>query len=107
MIESGRVRLSVSDVERSLRFYVETLGVKLVTSDNGGARVDLGGGFEVDLVADAGSGASPAALALTLRGDFAEAVATYENRGLAIERHDTYAECTDPDGNVLRFEPSP
>lgn len=104
MIESGRVRLSVADVERSLRFYVETLGVKLVTSGNGAARVDLGNGFEVDLVA--GSGTGPAALALTLRGDFDEAVATYENRGLAIERHGTHAECTDPDGNVLRFEPS-
>lgn len=102
MIESGRVRLPVSDVERSLRFYIETLGVKLVASGEGTARIDLGGGFEVDLVRENGH----AALTLALRGNFEEAVATYENRGLVLTRHELYAECTDPDGNLLRFEPS-
>ena len=103
MIESGRVRLPVSDVERSLRFYIETLGVKLVASADGTARLDLGGGFEIDLVREPGH----VALTLAVRGDYEEAVATYENRGLILTRSDTHAHCTDPDGNLLRFEPSP
>lgn len=104
MIESARVRLPVVDVERALRFYIERLGVKLVST----ARVDLGGGFEVDFVL--ASQPAPAQLALCVRGDFDEALGTYENRGLALSRgRDTvgpYAECTDPDGHQLRFVPA-
>ena len=102
MIDGGRVRVPVSDVERSLRFYIETLGVKLVASGVASARVDLGGGFEIDLV----SGQGHVTLVLLLRNDFDEAVRTYENRGLAITRGASFAECTDPDGHTLRFEPA-
>lgn len=100
MIDGGRVRVPVPDVERSLRFYIETLGVKLVAAEAATARVDFGGGFEVDLVA--GSGA--VTLVLRIRGDFEEALHTYENRGLVFERGDSFAECTDPHGHTLRFE---
>lgn len=106
MIESGRVRLPVADVERALRFYIERLGVKLIASPAGTTRLDLGGGFEIELVQGTGS----TALALQLRGDFDEAIGTYENRSLVLQRGEgpngPYAECTDLDGNVLRFEGS-
>jgi catechol 2,3-dioxygenase-like lactoylglutathione lyase family enzyme len=102
MISAGRVQLPVADVERSLRFYIERLGVKLV----GAARIDLGGGFLIELV----SGAGHTTLALQLHGDFEEAIETYENRGLAFTRGEgvagSYAECIDLDGHTLRFEPS-
>lgn len=108
MIESGRVRLPVANVERAVRFYIERLGVKLVASTPC-ARIDLGGGFEIDLVAGAVS--APTALELVLRGSFEEALGTYENRGLALVRGNDgtspFAECTDLDGHRLRFVPGP
>ena len=107
MIESGRVLLPVADVERALRFYIERLGVKLIASPAGTTSLDLGGGFEVELMPGTGS----ARLALQVRGDFEEAIGTYENRGLVLQRGQgptgTYAECTDLDGNVLHFESPP
>lgn len=103
MIEAGRVRLPVADVERALRFYIERLGVKLVES--AAARIDLGGGFEIDLVEQPKSG--PTLLSLRIRGDFEEALGTYENRGLVLVRgtdaNGPYAESTDLDGHSLRF----
>ena len=106
MIEAGRVRVPVADVERALRFYIERLGVKLVGSGEAVARIDLGGGFQVDLV----QGSGHVTLGLQLRGDFEEAVGTYENRGLVFARgsdaNGIYAECKDLDGHSLRFEPA-
>lgn len=101
MIEAGRVRLPVRDVERALRFYIERLGVKLAA----GAVLDLGSGFAVELCK--AEVIHPVELVLQVRGDFEEAIATYENRGLALQRvEDDGAQsvvCVDPDGHTLRF----
>lgn len=102
MIDGGCIQLPVADVERSLRFYVERLGVKLVASGDGWARIDLGGSFEVELVRGP---SAPGRLILRVRGSFEEAVATYDNRGLGLTRSADHAECTDLDGHVLRFVP--
>lgn len=110
MIAGGRVLLHVADVDASVRFYVERLGVKLVAQRPGvDAVLDFGGSFELALE----QGPTPrsaeraSVIELVVRDDFEGTVVTYENRSLDLHRGRTargdYAELRDPDGHRLRL----
>jgi len=123
MISGGLVTLFVDDVGTSVRFYIETLGMKLV-AEAGQARavIDAGDGFRIAL--ERGTPPSPAprtdssittprsvpaapssSIGLFPKVPLREAVAIFENRGIAFEIVDeaarTLARFRDPDGNSL------
>jgi catechol 2,3-dioxygenase-like lactoylglutathione lyase family enzyme len=109
MIRGGVVVLPVSDVARAVRFYVETLGMKLVEESAAGeAILDAGEGFRIALRAQAGAdrGGAPA-VGLYPKLPLREAVAIFENRGVAFDIEDgpavVLAHFRDPDGNRLHL----
>jgi len=104
MICGGTVTLNVSDIGRSVRFYVETLGMKLVEESGvESAVIDAGEGFRIRVR----GAATPQSAAITLdtKVPIDEAIAIYENRGVTftVERGPgvTIARFADPDGNQL------
>ena len=112
MIRGGLVTLFVQDVGRAVRFYVETLGMKLVEeSGEGRAVIDAGDGFCIALRASSSSSSSSTGrpsignVGLYPKVPIAEAIAIYENRGVKFDTKDegpvTVAHFSDPDGNVL------
>jgi catechol 2,3-dioxygenase-like lactoylglutathione lyase family enzyme len=120
MIESGFVTLFATDLLRSQKFFIETLGMKLVQVDSAErAMIDVGSGLQLALCASRvtrpktvsgsqdGHAPKPMSVGLRIRGDFDAAIAVYENRGIAfcIERgeHELVAHFADPDGNPFYF----
>lgn len=109
MIRGGLVTLFVRDVGRAVRFYVETLGMKLVEeSGPHWAVVDAGDGFRIGLhegAAVAGRGAFEPSVGLYPKIPIREAIAIFENRGVMFDVKDesavTLAYFRDPDDNVL------
>lgn len=113
MIRGGNVTLLVRDVGASVRFYVETLGMKLV--EEGGpawALIDAGEGLQIGLHAEKapapGTGArgrSAPSVGLTPKIPLDEAIAILENRGVTFHVHvegpRKLAFFQDPDGNAL------
>lgn len=104
MIRGGNATLSVSDMDRALRFYIETLGMKLALREGAGfAVVDAGGGFCVGLRLRAAGAAAPASGAEAVCAiGFAvdkldDVIAVLANRGVAFDG----ARFADPDGNPL------
>lgn len=101
--------LQVRDVAEAVRFYVETLGMKLV--EDGGAAwatIDAGEGFSIRLHAAASRGApvtGGAAVWLHPKLPLDEVIAVLGNRGVtfAIEQDGglRLARFEDPDGNPL------
>src|SRR5436190_147672 len=105
MICGGLVTLSVKDVAASVRFYIETLGMKLV--EEGGPKwavIDAGDGFRIALREGKG-GVTGSSVGLLPKVPLKEAVAIFENRGLSFavseEGSNTIARFADPDGNSL------
>jgi catechol 2,3-dioxygenase-like lactoylglutathione lyase family enzyme len=98
MIRGGFVRLQTSDLDRALRFYIETLGMKLVEQAAGAAVLDAGDGFHLRL--EAGAGGAPTAITFLVKVPLAEATSIYENRGVVF---DAGARFRDPDGNLLEL----
>ena len=109
MIRGGLVTLNVSDTGRAVRFYVETLGMKLVEEAGGGwAVIDAGEGFRIGLHeggAVEGRGAYAPSVGFYPKVPIAEAISIYENRGVKFDvKKDgpvTLAHFRDPDDNVL------
>lgn len=99
MIDGGIVRLPVKDVNASVRFYVETLGMKLVELSEGSAVIDCGEGF---LIALSQSTERRAAIGLRPKMPLEESKAILENRGIAFDEKSYFL---DPDGNVLYLAP--
>jgi catechol 2,3-dioxygenase-like lactoylglutathione lyase family enzyme len=103
MIRGGVITLRVKDVGASVRFYVETLGMKLVSERERSAILDAGDGFQVAL--ESAVGALPATSSVrvdfTTKVPLREAIAIYENRGVVFEEHDGIASFRDPDGHLL------
>ena len=116
MIRGGLVTLFVRDVGTAVRFYVETLGMKLVEEGGAGwAVIDAGDGFRIGLhqtqasamdpVTTGNRGALTPSIGLTPKVPIREAIAIYENRGVVFDVKDdgpvTLAHFRDPDGNAL------
>ena len=78
--------LGAQNLTRAVRFYVETMGMKLAAENALGARIDAGDGLRFQLVKDGPVLLSP--LSLFARGDLDETRAIYENRGLVFTRED-------------------
>jgi catechol 2,3-dioxygenase-like lactoylglutathione lyase family enzyme len=101
MIRGGAVVLNVADVGQAVRFYVETLGMKLVAEEAGGASIiDAGEGFQIELQSGPTSSARPT-VKLYAKVPLEEAVAIYENRGVRFVTSGQTATFSDPDGNTF------
>jgi catechol 2,3-dioxygenase-like lactoylglutathione lyase family enzyme len=118
MIRGGLVIYFVRDVEVAVRFYVETLGMKLVEQAPHWYVVDAGDGFRIGLhaakdasacepkhPAGATSSFSSPVINLFPKLPIHQAVAILENRGVSLTTQDidsgTIANFCDPDGNPL------
>jgi catechol 2,3-dioxygenase-like lactoylglutathione lyase family enzyme len=108
MIRGGVVLLNVSDVARAVRFYIETLGMKLVR-DDGAIIIDAGEGFHLGLRKGpiaSGANDQPGVIFYP-KVPIDEAIAIYENRGVVFVKIDrdeptkTLAYFKDDDGNLL------
>jgi catechol 2,3-dioxygenase-like lactoylglutathione lyase family enzyme len=104
MIRGAMVEIPVGDVATTIRFYIETLGVKLV-EDRGEACaiLDVGQGSLLALVKHS-HGAPRSCVGLEV-ANVERAVALLENRGIVFrsEGHGGRATSTfsDPEGNTL------
>ena len=109
MIAGGNVTLCVAELDRALRFYIETLGMKLVEESPGWAVVDAGEGFDIGLrvtVPDpAAQPSSRVSVGFRVKGLFDDALAVLENRGIRFEKKSAgamkIAAFVDPDENPL------
>jgi catechol 2,3-dioxygenase-like lactoylglutathione lyase family enzyme len=112
MIAGGNATLLVADLDRAVRFYVETLGFKLrVRHDPYWAEVDAGNGLVLGLH-PAATEPRPAVsgaitIGLEVNQPIAEVVQVLSNRGIVFQgpvREDgpvKLAFFADPDGNTL------
>jgi predicted enzyme related to lactoylglutathione lyase len=112
MFSSGNVTVYVSNMDRAVKFYAETLGLKLAYrfGDNW-ASVEAGKGLTIGL--HPASAEMPAgrpgsmAIGLELSGNIHEAVRTLEARGLKFDgpvnegKAGSFVGFRDPDGNQL------
>ena len=109
MIAGGQVTLFVRDVASAVRFWIETLGMKLVEEEKGYAVIDAGDGFRVALHSASGTPATPGKgspkIGLYPKMPIEDAIAILENRGVKFEivrdAKITIANFRDPDGNLL------
>jgi catechol 2,3-dioxygenase-like lactoylglutathione lyase family enzyme len=114
MFAGGIVTVFVTDMERSVRFYTQQLGLKLLQRyENNFATIDGGHGLTIGL--HPAAGASPNAgvksgisIGLYLTGAIRDAVRTLEDRGIVFaapivteEKTGEFAYFADPDGNSL------
>jgi len=97
MIRGGLVTLQVASVEAALRFYIETLGMKLVAD----ATLDAGDGFCLRLVEGPRRTDD---ITFHTKVPLAEAIAIYENRGVVFDAQGRFR---DPDGNTLTLTAAP
>jgi catechol 2,3-dioxygenase-like lactoylglutathione lyase family enzyme len=98
MIRGGMVTLSVRDLASAVRFYIETLGLKLVEERPEASVLDAGDAFLIELRTGTPGQAPP--LTLFPKVPLAEAISIYEMRGVAFAED---GEFSDPDGNRLRL----
>jgi len=114
MIRGGLVTLFVSDVDVAVRFYIETLGMKLVHAEDGFSVIDAGDGFSIGLhrrgKRDPKRGAAAPKVGLYPKLPIREAMAILENRGVTFEVIEddklVIADFHDPDDNVLYLRQS-
>jgi catechol 2,3-dioxygenase-like lactoylglutathione lyase family enzyme len=114
MIHGGNATIYVSDMDRSIRFYTETLGLKLKQRfGNKWAEVDAGPGLTIGLhppsehvgVKPGQRGATQVGLLVSRPLD--EVVKTLRSRGVTLEgsigggEGGRFAMLADPDGNPL------
>ena len=103
MVLGGMVTLFVRDASVAVRFYIETLGMKLVASREGSAVIDAGDGFLLELRNGALHPRGEAPIPLVTfyaKVPLVEARAIYENRGVVFDAEGRFA---DLDGNALRL----
>ena len=112
MFSSGNVTIYVADMDRSVRFYSETLGLKLAYRfGNHWASIEVGKGLTIGL--HPSSDRSPAgkhgsmAIGLELTGKIGDAIKTLESRGVRFQagvnegKAGSFVGFEDPDGNQL------
>lgn len=98
MIRGGMVTLAVRNVGEAVRFYIETLGMKLVEERAGSSILDAGDDFLIELRPGTPGAAVP--ITFFAKVPLAEAIAIYENRGIVFTTDGVF---NDPDGNPLRL----
>jgi catechol 2,3-dioxygenase-like lactoylglutathione lyase family enzyme len=111
MICGGHTVLYCSDVPTSVRFYIETLGMKLVQDLGKDLMIlDAGDGYRIALHKASESSpksGGPSGVGFCVRGHFEETVGIYENRGVKFRRivtpHAKLAYFQDRDGNELHL----
>lgn len=110
MIRGGLVTLYVRDVETAVRFYVETLGMKLVEqAPPDWAVIDAGEGFRIGLhkggLSEGARGVDAPSVGFYPKLPMNEAIQILENRGVKLDVKGDgplrLAHFRDPDGNVL------
>src|ERR1017187_1644942 len=112
MFSSGNVTIGVANMDRAVRFYTETLGLKLAYRFcDHRASVELGKGLTIGLPPS--SGEMPAerkgsmAIGLELSGSIEDAMKILEARGVGFQgpvnegKSGKFAAFEDPDGNAL------
>jgi catechol 2,3-dioxygenase-like lactoylglutathione lyase family enzyme len=127
MISSGLATVYVADIDRAIKFYVETLGFKLQFRAPGGgggaagggwAEIDTAGGLVLGLHVAGAHGPQPGAagsisIGFQVNQPIREVVAVLENRGVKFRgpiREDgpvKLAFFSDPDGTALYLAESP
>jgi catechol 2,3-dioxygenase-like lactoylglutathione lyase family enzyme len=114
MFAGGLVTVFVTDMDRSVRFYTEQLGLKLLQRyGNEFATVDGGHGLTIGLhpaatASTAVTKKSGVSIGLYLTGSIRDAVTTLEGRGITFDgpiikedKAGMFAFFNDPDGNSL------
>jgi catechol 2,3-dioxygenase-like lactoylglutathione lyase family enzyme len=114
MFAGGLVTVFVTDMDRSVKFYTEQLGLKLLQRyQNHFATVDAGHGLTIGLHPTSASGAvsepkTGISIGLYLTGPIDDAVKTLQARGVKFVgsilnegKAGKFAYLTDPDGNSL------
>ncbi len=122
MIAGGHVTLAVTDLGRAARFYLETLGMKLVAQNARTVTLDAGDNLIIVLlsgrrenrpIADLATVMPDTMIGLRAKGQLDDVVAVLENRGIVFVLQgtgpDRRAHFRDPDGNefYLFSAPSP
>jgi len=113
MFAGGIVTVFVTDMERSVRFYTEQLGLRLLQRyANDFATLDGGHGLTIGLhpaasPSPAGGAKTGIAIGLYLTGGMRDAVSVLRSRGVSVgppivdEDVGAFSYFTDPDGNSL------
>ncbi len=96
MIRGGAVVVPVASVASAVRFYIETLGMKLVEERPVESIIDAGEGFLLALRASTEK--LRGGVELHAKVPLAEAIAIYENRGVVFDASGRFE---DPDGNAF------
>ena len=111
MFSSGNVTIYVANMDRAVRFYTETLGLKLAYRfGDHWASVELGKGLTIGLhpaSAESPKGPGGMSIGLELAGSLEEAIHRLEAKGVRFGqvvnegKAGKFAHFTDPDGNSL------
>lgn len=111
MFSSGNVTVQVANMDRAVKFYTETLALKLAYRfGDHWASVELGKGLTIGLhprSAQTPSGSGGMAIGLELSGSIEDAVRKLEAKGVRFDsvvnegKAGKFANFQDPDGNLL------
>ena len=114
MFAGGLVTVFVSDMDRSVRFYTEQLGLKLLKRyENHFATIDAGHGLTIGLhpgnaSVSTGDKKAGISIGLYLTGRLDDAVVILKGRGISFDgpilnegKAGKFAHFADPDGNAL------
>lgn len=106
MLRGGKVVLAFRDVGRGVRFFVETLGMKLVSESADESLIDAGDGFILAIRQGEGS-SGPTGIGLGAKLSLDETVAILENRGVSVRRTGDEAAFESPEGHAFVLYPAP